>query len=118
MTRLYLVRRHPYDYAVILTGHSDVGKILINRPTYWKLFLESVAVFVLGAVPDYQFAAIDDESVQKLLHGKKYGVLRRSRIIINGDSYETYPWTFRRLCLFCWQGLTFGTFFNFLKWRW
>lgn len=116
MKKLYMIAKE--ETPCPLGPSADEDKILIDRPSYWGIFLKAVVCWLLRIETGYQFAEITWGKTAMLYDGRKLGMLYDDVLLINGDTFELHPWTLRTLIRFCWQGITSGTLIQAHRWRW
>ena len=113
--RFYLVRQGDTRKPLL---HPDTDNLVIARPTKWGVFLKACACFLFRVCPvQYGFVRLPLPHAEQLFSKEKFGVLHPDKLRINGNIYYIEQWTFLNLCIFCLEGLRYGTFFKAWEWR-
>lgn len=88
--------------------------VIQHRPTSWSVFLSGV----FGLNRKLAFVDLPKKHEKAFFFGKIAVYYKQETLMINGDKYPVEEWSFWNLCLFCTEGLKFGTFWKFWEWRW
>ena len=96
----------------------DKDDLVLDRPTKWTVFLKTCMCYFLRICTiQYGFVRLPIQKADQMFSRVKCGVLHPGKIRINGDIYYIESCIFLNICLFCLEGIQYGTFFKVWNWR-
>jgi len=110
--RYYIINTRCLEHIFFSKKRS---RILYRRPSPWKVFLQGL----LRLNDDLSFIRLPDSIVLRFTEGQVAAKrLGDGSLKINAHTVEIEPWTFLNMCKFAIEGIQYGTFQCFWKWKW